>query len=111
MAIYIDADKIILNGLENKSIEVRTKELIEKDEYVVSLLFRDLQKFIDSLPTADVRENVKGEWIKESEHSVMGDGYMWFCSICGRREYFNFRGQKDNFCPNCGADMRGEEND
>lgn len=59
---------------------------------------------IDTEPTADVRENVRGEW----EDAVVGTstGYTYHekrCSICGHSEVLPM-----NFCPNCGADMRGE---
>lgn len=52
------------------------------------------------LPSADVRENVRGEWIKK-------EGSLWTlatCSVCGE---LSVEGDKP-FCPNCGADMRGE---
>ena len=39
-------------------------------------------------------ERKKGEWIDE------------LCSICGQYVY---SGDTNNFCPNCGADMRGEK--
>lgn len=60
---------------------------------------------IDTAPTADVRENVRGEWLS-------GDCMGASCSKCG--EYFSFRTFSEvhnfNFCPNCGADMRGDNN-
>lgn len=48
---------------------------------------------LNSIPTADVRENVKGEWEPR--------GGYYYCSQCGAR--YEWGG---NFCPNCGADMR-----
>lgn len=56
---------------------------------------------LNSQPTADVREVVKGEWID------MGSGQV--CSECHEIQYGydNYR----RYCPNCGADMRGEENE
>lgn len=42
------------------------------------------------------KERPKGEWI------VSGLDYK--CSNCGMLPYF----RQYNFCPNCGADMRGE---
>lgn len=44
---------------------------------------------------ADLRENVRGEWI---EHSYT---YIVKCSVCDAGSQ-----SKSNFCPNCGADMR-----
>ena len=63
---------------------------------------------IETQPTADVRENVRGEWIEdkkaEQEHQLIFHK-VWTCSQCGERQC----GPKgSNFCPNCGADMRGE---
>lgn len=48
----------------------------------------------------DVRENVKGEWL----HKKITDDYhvTGQCSNCHERRRI------DNFCPNCGADMRGK---
>ena len=52
--------------------------------------------WIESLPSAQP-EQKKGEW---------SDGYRWQrCSLCKQT------GKKSwNYCPNCGADMRGERN-
>lgn len=44
----------------------------------------------------------KGDWQFETD----GRGNCWHeyeCSECG----FHSKGGKSNFCPNCGADMRG----
>lgn len=40
----------------------------------------------------------RGEWIVEEEY-----GDLWICDQCGFANE-----HKDNFCPNCGADMRSE---
>lgn len=55
---------------------------------------------IDTEPTADVRENVKGEW-KWVSFFKNGSYGNFGCSVCGYRN-----GTRYNFCPNCGADMR-----
>ena len=47
--------------------------------------------------------NRHGEWIDfDDDYSV------YDCSVCGERAPNDI---KWNFCPNCGADMRGENND
>jgi len=66
---------------------------------------KELHKVYDklnALPTADVRENVYAHWIR------IGRGFApdtYVCSACKKesRDY-------GNFCQNCGADMRGNEN-
>ena len=53
-------------------------------------------------------ETPKGEWVVElinNPKSILnGCVKAMFCSVCGKR--FGFR---TDFCPNCGADMRGGE--
>lgn len=69
-------------------------------------------------PTVDAVERKCGEWIKMSD----ADGVYFACSICGenlpRTPHFDPQFDlfprlesidKTNFCPNCGADMRGEQ--
>ena len=54
-----------------------------------------------------VAQKPKGEWINQMTEY---EGRCWLtstckCSICGDREV---EAQYFNYCPNCGADMRGE---
>lgn len=71
-------------------------------------------------PTVDAVERKRGEWIKMSD----ADGVYFACSICGenlpRIPHFDPQFDlfprlesidKTNFCPNCGADMRGKTNE
>ena len=61
-----------------------------------------LKETIDSVPAADVVERKKGKWMYKkitTDLHVVGQ-----CSVCKERRVI------DNFCPNCGADMREEEN-
>lgn len=66
-------------------------------------------------PTADVRENIRGEWERvDGFTGVEAFGFKettvegWSCSICDFE--IDVSEKSFNFCPNCGADMRGEEN-
>ena len=52
--------------------------------------------------SADVRENVRGEWLKGGEQPYFRKHFdIVVCSVCNKRGE-----QRWNFCPNCGADMR-----
>lgn len=64
---------------------------------------------IDDIPTADVRENVKGEWIRRDSRYV---GWISFdCSVCGETLELDRETSNDfKYCPFCGADMRREDN-
>ena len=63
---------------------------------------------IRKAPSADVRENVRGEWIKGDPDDVPVFRDMRVCALCGFVTY-NEAVKKYNFCPKCGADMRGEK--
>lgn len=57
-----------------------------------------LQEEIKLIPAADVVERKKGKWIHFSRSDE--------CSVCG---YDTGKYEAPTwFCPNCGADMRGE---
>lgn len=56
---------------------------------------------VRALPPAQP-EPKKGKWI------INSDGYYPYCSEC-RKEPKN--GDMTDFCPNCGADMRGEQDE
>jgi ribosomal protein S27AE len=64
--------------------------------------------FASAYATAMRRERKKGEWIEEPVSK-------WpHCSECGYNGLFSDIYEtpiRSNFCPNCGADMRKEEND
>lgn len=71
---------------------------------------------ISRVPIADVRENVRGEWVIVVDKTEMCDkegvktwGSLCQCNKCGfvLNAVEGHIGQY-NFCPNCGADMRGE---
>ena len=56
-----------------------------------------LKRIVNSQPTIEPK---KGRWITKSTNGEMFD----CCSACGYVEW----DEPKNFCPNCGADMRGE---
>lgn len=85
------------------------KECIEK-EAAVKLFNGDNQsKYyqfevisrLRSIPAADVRENVRGRWIKLSRCDK--------CSVCGWET--GRYGSVSKFCPDCGAQLLGGAED
>ena len=98
MSRYIDSDKLkeeLRNGHKQGFFDLPDGVLFE----------------IDDQPTADVRENVRGEWIDKGKKWTITNGYLVMnipvkeCSVCGRPYLYIIT---DRFCPNCGADMRGD---
>ena len=88
MARYIDADAFEVVSLKDVS-----------DEFAEGVMF--VLEQLDKAPTIKARPVVRGEW-----------EYMGFlvtkCSACKKVLHGMGGG---NFCPNCGADMRGENNE
>ena len=85
-------------------------------EYMSAL--HDCKEFIDQIPSADVRENIHGEWIKiQSGDKNFPESIV--CSACGgENSYLDFgigtepiakSFVKSKYCPNCGTDMRKTE--
>ena len=65
--------------------------------------FKPTIKKIRETMEMDGRENVKGEWEEWKHGKYEG---IPICSNC--KHGFPFGFHQYNFCPNCGADMRGE---
>ena len=60
----------------------------------------EVHEMLNTIPAADVAEVKHGKWIKPTNEPYT---MLAKCSVCG----FDL-GFITNFCPNCGADMRGE---
>ena len=67
---------------------------------------KNLKEIVEDLPSYSIPEREKGEWI-ESTYQFCGRTFSCIrCSNCDSpQDYF----RTTNFCPNCGADMRGED--
>ena len=63
--------------------------------------YRKAEEVIKDAPTIEPK---RGEW----KRRIVDNGFNadWVCSECGYRVKTDFVDY--NFCPNCGADMRGE---
>ena len=55
---------------------------------------------VQMIPTVEAVPVVRGEWIAQDESLT-----RFMCSHCKAKN----NGGHENFCPNCGADMRGEK--
>lgn len=78
-------------------------------DYDCTLLDRvDVRYVLSDLPSAQP-ERKNGEWIHKPD--IYLDEQTWECSECGEPWIFIEGTPSENnanFCPNCGADMRGE---
>lgn len=69
---------------------------------------RDLIRTLKNLPSAQPERKV-GKWNWDFANNGWAD---WTCSICGWKKNTDIHVNLGyNYCPNCGARMKGEEDD
>ena len=64
---------------------------------------------IDEQPTVEP-ECKPGRWERHYSRPNVYADLFWHCSACGYKSADSWTDKYYNFCPNCGADMRREEN-
>ena len=100
----IDADEVqkIIDHIRTKYVDTYNRR--NKVNQFFWDTIRYIEKKVRSIPTVEARPVVHGEW--EEYPSPLHRR----CSVC-KMEYDKLTNQfKGNYCPNCGADMRGEKN-
>lgn len=100
MSRYIDADELLRELKRQYMFLFGTEEIPN-----------GIGMLIENFPTADVRENVHGEWIVKDESywrshnsgDIQVNKAGLYCSECDKRlaKTQKYR----NYCPNCGAMM------
>ena len=95
MADYIDRDRLIAEAQKDGAYGYVSVEEIA------------------AAPAADVVERKKGEWIDREVFTAKGNVDMLqsaLCPVCERYHTTPYAYYFTNykFCPNCGADMRGD---
>ena len=82
---------------------IRRYESWAEDDRIDVLIRKEHRQMADWLKELKT-DRPQGEWIIEIDINNYTYGR---CSICGMRQYAGHL----NFCPNCGADMRGKVNE
>lgn len=95
------------SGVDYISREQALRELKESAEHHANdrreeVLLRRDRDIIRALPSVTPQEPRKGHW-------DIKDNMWWVCSACGCQTRMMKKYNVPNFCPACGADMRGEE--
>ena len=110
--------RINMSGFQERKVVkmANEKRLISYDVLIAHLdscieqgkgLFKSvcvaIKCFVEQMPTAEAVEVVHGRWIDITYADVQ-------CSVCGFQEC-GVTPDNTHYCPNCGADMRGDGND
>lgn len=84
---------------------LQVHRIISEEVKDYDTIMKILKRFADE-PSAQPQ---RGRWI---HHPEIGWGETWLCDQCGEKTTSTVMGKpRANFCPNCGADMRGEKNE
>jgi len=81
----------------------------EFNHYLAGLM--DGEIAIRQLPSVEVEPVKRGKWLYDGfdGYNMLGEEFRWKkCSLCGY-SYSTALSKSHNYCPNCGADMRGDE--
>ena len=101
MSRYIDADALIMALRLEYPMMPMFKEN-QKEWEIKTDGYRKAEEVIRNAPSIDI-EPKRGKWKTEVLNPLNA---ILRCSICGRYSVVRY-----NFCPDCGADNRGEGND
>ena len=113
MAKYIDRDQFI----DWLKTEIKFKDLSDGLGVCLVIMKEDFEHAIKHMPDSiikDVAPVKHGHWISLTNCSNSGV----YCSVCHKKVYkedYAWCNRKNklrsNYCPNCGADMRGESDE
>lgn len=113
---------VLTDGEKTMSKHINADKLIQyiDDKFTLGDISREwhdaVEQELNWADSADVVEVKHGKWIENST------GTSYKCSVCGcsvlyaynmdlsYREYSDYCACLSNFCPHCGADMKGETN-
>ena len=86
-------------------VKVIDKKIQNTSDYLQHDALIELEADVEEIPTVEAVPVVHGEWILEEKAGVD----YWCCLHCHKIRSEYYAKPKDNFCPNCGADMRTSE--
>ena len=110
-SIHLDAFEVAIEALsaEAEPTVIRCKTLLNAEDFeAVATRIREENRNVIVIPCETEvvsAEAVQGEWILVCDSEGDGDN-LYRCSKCGC-EYGCQEYDKPNFCPNCGAKMKG----
>ena len=108
--VYVNLDEVIETVYQCRRAEANDEWLKRWLKPLKSLPTIEVSEKVEKAPSV-VPSRVEGEWIP----LIMNGEFK--CSICGRASksdnaaWVNIPSAYWNYCPNCGAKMRGADND
>lgn len=114
MPRYIDADELL------KVLDIFSDKEGEKADFFAQknldelstkynhgqYCYENVKNIVNTMPTVGGEDVKSGKWNYTVEFGFAAKHHFWNCSLCGAMSEDCGR---ENFCHNCGADMRGAE--
>ena len=109
--------KYMTEHIEKQAVMDKFAEVVapsNHSDFQKAPTWNDAVNIVENFPPADVRPVVRGRW------EVSDDSCWHICSECGAEidasvgllcYVGDYEVRQHNFCPNCGADMRGGDAD
>ena len=117
----IPNNNVVCRSVRGVIMDIPSADAVERCEY--DILQQALEEANEAL-RGEARRGRNGTWIPVDSFTVFGgDEVTWmahgnpialhYCSVCGNDAYADEEGKDilSDFCPHCGADMRGDQND
>lgn len=102
-------DLISKSALLEKVNDIKIQYYVDlSGRYSPFIKAKKIINHIECAPTVEAKLVVHGEWVHEWNCSECGCSYMDYADGDSCRDYSH---PLPNFCPNCGADMRGGKNE
>jgi len=82
-----------------------------KDEFAIKVERASLKAYKEQLENLPTVQPKRGKWIDAVIPNDNGDLLVQVCDQCNTFFPLAYTGGGHHFCPNCGADMRGEQDE
>lgn len=108
----IDADALLENYNLKDATKYGNRDAEQQYHSYSTMMLYEIADMIEDAPTVEAVPVVRGEWEVVKGIFTPGGDPLLRCPKCKSRESEHMGGvefpQNWNFCPNCGADMRGK---
>lgn len=112
----IDADELMERYNLKDATKYGNKDAEQQMHSYSTLMLYEIADMIDDAPTVEAVPVVRGEWM--TFYNRIDNTIGVCCSVCGIQSVIekhmllgNAEAVFNNFCPRCGADMRGKKNE
>ena len=110
IATIIENEKDMRAILENAQPERKVRKTLAEEVERIKREITDIFAEQMGVQPSAQSKRMRGRWVKDEEASSQHSESIYVCSACNNMEAWGeVEKNTFKFCPNCGADMRGEQ--